>query len=58
MIVIDKNEVKACRFLPRDIGREALFFLTCQYTDIFFAILSHYLEWKGTEGIGTEKQTS
>ena len=57
MIVNDKNEVKACRLLPRDIGLEALFFLPCKSIDLFSESLSHNLERNGTERIGTEKQT-
>ena len=49
MIVNDKNEVKACRLLPRDIGLEALFFLPCKSIDLFSESLSHNLEWNGTE---------
>jgi len=49
MIVNDKNEVKACRLLPIDIGREALFFLPCQSIDLFSVSLYHNLEWNGTE---------
>jgi len=49
MIVNDKNEVKACRLLPRDIGLEALFFLPCKSIDLFSESLSHNLERNGTE---------
>ena len=49
MIVNDKNEVKACSFLPIDIGREALFFLPCQSIDLFSVSLYHNLERNGTE---------
>jgi hypothetical protein len=58
MIVNDKNEVKACRLLPRDIGREALFFLPCQSIDLFSVSLYHNLERNGTEWTGPEKQTT
>jgi hypothetical protein len=54
MIVNDKNEVKACRLLPIDIGREALFFLPCQSIDLFSVSLYHNLERNGMERIGTE----
>ena len=49
MIVNDKNEVKPCRLLPRDIGREAFFFLPCQFIHVFSVFLYHYLEQNGTE---------
>jgi hypothetical protein len=55
MIVNDKNEVKACRLLPRDIGLEALFFLPCKSIDLFSESLSHNLERNGTERNGTER---
>ena len=54
MIVNDKNEVKACRLLPRDIGLEALFFLPCKSIDLFSESLSHNLEQNGTERNGWE----
>jgi len=49
MIVNDKNEVQPCRLLPRDIGREAFFFLPCQSIHLFSVFLYHYLERNGTE---------
>ena len=54
MIVNDKNEVKACRLLPIDIGQEALFFLPCQSIDLFSVSLYHNLEWNRTEQKGLE----
>ena len=55
MIVNDKNEVKACRLLPIDIGQEALFFLPCQSIKLFSVSLYHNQERNGTERNGTER---
>jgi hypothetical protein len=52
MIVNDKNEVIACRMLPRDIGQKALFFQPCQSIDVLSVFLYHYLEHNGTEWNG------
>jgi len=54
MIVNDKNEVKACRLLPRDRRLEALFFLPCQSIHIFSVSLYENLERNRTERNGTE----
>jgi hypothetical protein len=57
MIVNDKNEVKECRLLPRDIRLEALFFLPCQSIKLFSVSLYHNQERNGMERNGLDLKT-